>query len=270
LIYFLHEKNPQNPGDFSCSPAQYYDFGKPSEVHSILAYQSLRISKSDVVIFGGGGLLNEMYLHKLRHIAQLTNNVAFWGVGTNKHFWHGRLDSIFKESMWRFFFDFKTKFRLLLKNSIYPKFEFEILQNAKLVGVRDSQNDFPIVPCPSCLHTIFDNVDNSNNRDIIGVIGHDDFLNLSFNKPFLKIPYIGANIETVVEQIAKCTKVITSSYHCAYWALLLGKEVEIKTFSSKHWFLKPLLQLSKADGLCFLDWCRKRNLNFRNSIDLIL
>ena len=42
--------------------------------------------------------------------------------------------------------------------SIYTKREKKLLKNASLVGLRDSQTEFPCLPCPTCLLPIFDQV----------------------------------------------------------------------------------------------------------------
>ena len=271
MIYFAHEKNPKNPGDASCSPAYFLDFGKSHEVISISDLSNVRLSKNDSVIIGGGGMLNDMYLPILEDISPRAKNLVFWAIGTNRHFWPSRIDSPIQEQLLRFLACTKEKLLRAFSESIYTKREKKLLKNASLVGLRDSQTEFPCLPCPTCLFPIFDQVKDKTvvyNKPCW--IGHEDFLTFPANRKLTCIPYIGSEINTVVREMANYSKIFTSSYHCAYWGMLLGKEVKISSFSTKHLYLSQLAEKAKESELSFLDWCRSLNVKFKEKVEQTL
>jgi len=268
MIYFAHEKNPKNPGDASCSPAYFFDFGKSHEVINMSELSNLRLSVNDSVILGGGGMLNDMYLPILEDISHKAKNLVFWSIGTNRHFWPGRIDSPLQEKLFRFLACTKENFLRSFCKSIYTKQEKKLLKNASLVGLRDMQSEFPCLPCPTCLHPIFDQVkDKSVIYNKSCWIGHQDFLTLPTNQKLTKIPYIGSELSTVVREMANYSKIFTSSYHCAYWGMLLVNEVKISSFSTKHLYLSQLAEKAKESELSFLDWCRSLNHKFKEKVE---
>lgn len=273
MIFFAHEQNPLNPGDASCSPYAYLDFGSSnSKVLSIMDLGKERVSSSDTMILGGGGILNDMYMPILESLAQKNKKTIFWGIGTNRHFWPGLSQNFLKRSINRYRVLLQERLRLLINRSIYTKKENQILQNSIKVGMRDFQSNFEILPCSSCLHPIFDEfpVSKTVENGMTGIFGHSDFLKIEKFPGSKTYEYIGKDITSVVRYIASCSSIVTSSYHCAYWAMLLGKRVSIRSFSTKHIHLKPLLHLAKSQGLSFLEWARKKNLEFRNEIEQFL
>lgn len=217
-------------------------------------------------------MLNDMYLPILESLVQKNKKTIFWGIGTNRHFWPGLSQDFLKSSISRYRVLLQERLRLLVRRSIYTQKENTILQKSAKVGMRDFQSNFEILPCSSCLHPIFDKFSDSKNNEngIVGIFGHADFLKIEEFPGSKTFEYIGKDIVSVVRSIASCSSIVTSSYHCAYWAMLLGKKVSIRSFSTKHIHLKPLLHLAKSQGLSFLDWARKKNLEFRNEIEQFL
>ena len=272
MIFFAHEHNPSNPGDAACSPSSYFDFGTNNKNLNILELDSEQISKFDTVILGGGGMLNDMYIPILQSLVQSKTKFIFWGIGTNRHFWPGLSKSYIKNSLNRYKAFFEERYRLLISKNIYTKIENSILQESAKVGVRDYQTNFDILPCSSCLHPIFDELlkDSPDQNCKVGIFGHSDFLQINQFPGSKNYEYIGKEINFVVRAIASCSSIVTSSYHCAYWGMLLGKKVSIRSFSTKHLYLKPLLKLAKSQRLSFLDWARKKNLEFRKEIEQFL
>ena len=273
MIFFAHEQNPLNPGDASCSPYAYLDFGSTnSKILSVLDLEKERVSPSDTVILGGGGMLNDMYLPILESLVQKNKKTIFWGIGTNRHFWPGLSQNFLKRSISRYRVLLQERLRFLVCRSIYTQKENSILQKSAKAGMRDFQSSFEILPCSSCLHPIFDEFPVSKivDNEMTGIFGHSDFLKIKEFNRSKNFEYIGKDIVSVVRSIASCSSIVTSSYHCAYWAMLLGKKVSIRSFSTKHLHLKPLLHLAKAKGHSFLDWARKKNLEFRNETEQFL
>ena len=272
MIYLAHETNPNNPGDTSCCPINYFNLENLSKVFKITELKNINFEAKDIIIIGGGGILNDMYIPILNKISLTANNLVFWGIGTNRHFWPGRINSPMKENFCRSKFYLKEKIRSFIDSNIYTNIEKSILDRARLVGMRDNQENYPCVPCPTCMHPIFDELKVIDNHRIrTGIIGHDDFLSISSNKKNVKVlPYLGQDMISVVKNISMCSKIITSSYHCAYWAMLLGKSVTIRSFSSKHMYLRPILREAKREKMKFLDWCRKKNTEFKIKVDELL
>ena len=231
MIFFTHEKNRLNPGDSSCSPYAYLDFGKRTKIclsiHEIIKEN---ISESDTVIIGGGGMLNNMYLPLIESILRENIKVIFWSIGTNRHFWPGFSRNIFLNTVCRSKFIFQQKVRYHLTRSIYTNIEMGILEMSQKAGLRDFQNNFEILPCCSCLHPVFDEYKSmkDENRFKVGIFGHKNFLDINEPPNSTKFDYIGKDIRYVVKSIAFCETVLTSSYHCAYWAMLLDKNVILK------------------------------------------
>jgi hypothetical protein len=170
--------------------------------------------------------------------------------------------------LFRFLACTKEKLLRAFSKSIYTKREKKILKNASLVGLRDTQSEFPCLPCPTCLHPIFEQLkDKTAVYNKTCLIGHEDFLTLPTNQNVSKIPYIGSKISTGVGEMANYSKIFTSSYHCAYWGMLLGKEVKISSFSTKHLYLSQLAEKAKESELSFLDWCRSLNVKFKEKVE---
>ena len=217
-------------------------------------------------------MLNDMYLPILESLVQKNKKTIFWGIGTNRHFWPGLSQNFLKRSISRYKVLLQERLRYLVCRSIYTQKENSILQKSAKAGMRDFQSNFEILPCSSCLHPIFDEFPVSKivDNEMIGIFGHSDFLKIKEFNRSKNFEYIGKDIVSVVRSIASCSSIVTSSYHCAYWAMLLGKKVSIRSFSTKHLHLKPLLHLAKAKGHSFLDWARKKNLEFRNETEQFL
>ena len=273
MVFFAHEQNPLNPGDSSCSPASYLDFG--SKVQKFVCIRNIekeKISSSDTVILGGGGLLNGTFHPLIDSIFQKNPKIIFWSIGTNLHFWSQPPRNSVLGTFNSYILSAKAKGINWKRNNIYTKYESEVLTKASLSGVRDYQDEFTIIPCPTCLHPIFDDFSfhPNKNTEIKGIFEHSSFFPLKENRKEKKFDYMGRDMVSVVSDIASCSSIVTSSYHCAYWGMLLGKKVSIRSFSTKHLYLKPLLQVAKSQGLSFLDWSRKRNLEFRNEIEQFL
>ena len=109
MIYLAHETNPNNPGDTSCCPINYFNLENLSKVFKITELKNINFEAKDIIIIGGGGILNDMYIPILNKISLTANNLVFWGIGTNRHFWPGRINSPMKENFCRSKFYLKEK-----------------------------------------------------------------------------------------------------------------------------------------------------------------
>lgn len=104
------------------------------------------------------------------------------------------------------------------------------------------------VPCASCMHPAFDEVlDAKPQHD---VVRYSAARRVEVQAPS-DAPHMtneDGTIEEAIAFLASGRKVITSSYHGAYWAQLLGRDVETVSWGSKFDYL-PGLKLSEARTL---------------------
>ena len=208
-IHFVHhlEKRgvPANLGDWICSPFYYFFeyFSQYSCVlHSDWAVLWHEIERNDIVIFGGGGLIdnsNELNV-VLNRLLDRCDNVIIWGAGTHRY----NQDNIFGKAT----------------ADVAVKFE-----RALLVGVRDYQHPsgLPYVPCVSCMNEAFSI--GSKNAPIQRKVGTiKSALETTF--AVADVPSFVTNADSignVARYIRTSETILVSSYHGAYWAMLLGK-----------------------------------------------
>lgn len=209
-IHFVHhlEKRyvPANLGDWICCPYYYYTeyFSRYTCVlHSNWAVLWHEIEREDIVIFGGGGLLdNSDELNRIiNRLIEKCNNVIIWGAGTHKY----NQDNIFG------------------KKTANERIMYE---RAAMVGVRDYEHPSGLsyLPCVSCMNPAFSvkQVDVPIRRSI-GTI--KSALESTF--AVQDLPSFVTNAEpigTVASYIMSSNIILVSSYHGAFWAMLMGKK----------------------------------------------
>jgi hypothetical protein len=236
----IYRIDPDNCGDLATPPHKYVDLGLPVIEHDIFGAIP---RKGDALMVGGGGILG-----LTDRIASVTREVRIriiWGGGLNTH-GNGR------DARWP-----------------------EALKSFKLVGLRDWNSPFDWVPCASCLSRAFDNVPDP--RHEIVVYNHKDFPTGVTQFPALNNR---ASMETAIAHIASGETVITSSYHGAYWGILLGRAViVVNPFSNKffHFRFQPVVlhngTWSDARPTKFpeaLEACRSANLAFYKKVQQLL
>ena len=188
----------QNTGDLFCSPLLYFNdyFRKYNVIlHQIQSPKFFEIAKNDLVILGGGGILYDNWNANINRILECCDNVIIWGAGTNSSDINAYENHAIK-------IDF-SKFRL--------------------IGVRDYRNNLNLgyTPCVSCMLPFINEVKSINPTERIGTM-------LSFgykcSPKYNNLDHFH-NINEVFDFISKYEIIITSSYHCSYWATLCGKKV---------------------------------------------
>jgi hypothetical protein len=215
-IHFIHQFEKSfvlaNLGDWLSSPYYYFSefFSQYICVlHSVWSVHWHEIERSDVVIFGGGGLIdNSDSLNKvINKIIDRCDNVIIWGAGSHKYS--------------------NNSFGV---ETAKVKIQFEKLS---LCGIRDYQHPYTqepykaeYVPCVSCMHTEFDIAAKKDLPIInsIGTISHG--LDDSF--PIRNIPSAVTNsepISTITNYILSSRVMLATSYHGSYWSMLLGRKV---------------------------------------------
>lgn len=234
-IHFINRLDYNNVGDWSCSPlSYYYRYFKQFTIirHDIDFINYNEIESEDVVIFGGGGLFDvtTSFNQAIIRVLGKCNTVIGWSCGFNTH--NGR---------W-------------FQGKEFPKIDFS---KFKLLSIRDYNHPSGIeyLPCPSSLaFDIFQNHEFKTKRKY-GFIGHKDLLgdNYSFNDALTN----NENINRIAEYILSSEAIVTNSYHCAYWTMLLGrKAIVLNKFSTKFDYFKykpEFIEIDKSESKDSID-----------------
>jgi len=246
-VHYIRSVDWHNAGDMSCNPYSY--FAELKNYHSILHdWKSIDwnlIMPDDIIILGGGGLLNcsDELQNVINLILNKCNNVISWGCGFNTHFGK-RLDDNLAIN----------KFAIFTCRDYLPN------------------SNFKYCPDVSCMMEYFDN--HFEIKRDIGVIEHLAFPINEFK--YEKISNRHA-LNEVVSFIGESEKIITNSWHCAYWAQLLGKKVVIyKPFSDKFDNFKYKIGFYSGNIMAdfdnaqvhdaMLDECRKINIKVMQDV----
>lgn len=214
-ILALHVRDTLNVGDRWSCPMEYFSF--PGY---LVAFADLRDPPDiapDVVIYGGGSITASPFFRRWD-----CPTIA-WGVGHTERQqpWHEKMLAEHQRAAGLCDVYFPRDWMIDLKNR---------------------------VPCASCMHPAFDEfIDTKPKHD---VVRYSAARRVEVQAP-ADAPHMtneGGDIETAVRFIASGRKVVTSSYHGAYWAQLLGREVELVSWGSKFHYL-PNMRLSEARTL---------------------
>jgi hypothetical protein len=111
-----------------------------------------------------------------------------------------------------------------------------------LYFTRDLMMGFDVVPCASCMHPVFDE-EHVPTRKVVRYSAARRVDVSNGEDPHMTNE--DGDIETAVRFLGSAEKVITSSYHGAFWAELLGREVEMVPWGSKFFYL-PLSNLEQC------------------------
>jgi hypothetical protein len=235
MIYNAYVTDQKNTGDYACSPVLYFDFG--DEVKRLNARERPRDFNCRLLIVGGGGTLHGNVAQKWICYPPGHCKSVSWGIGHNTH---GE-----QKLQWP---DWMEKF--------------------DINGVRDWPNPWNWVPCASCMHPAFDRKYEVKHEVV--VYNHKEFSTGVTGFPTLS--NLCETMAQVVEFMGSGDTVITSSYHGAYWATLLGKKVIVTNpFSTKFFYFKhpPVitspLNWKAANPITYpeaLDECRSANRRY--------
>jgi len=218
-VLFLRNRPAEfNLGDFLCTPMHFFNFG----VRAIQVAPSLCKRPQKVVI--GGGAYNDLGLSNILD----PYNTICWGVGSSVH-----------------------------GNDTAPT-------NAdglpyRLYGVRDidaiSDKKY-FVPCVTCLHPIAHTIPG---RSIGVFLNKDKFItqtkpiNLlrTLERRGVVIGWNNVSEYNFTKKFSVVDRVITNSFHVAYWSLLSGRKVAIIGYSSKFRSLVKMTGLAENSILPF-------------------
>ena len=214
-IHFINRIDKENAGDWSCCPLNYYyEYFKQYNIirHDIDFIDYNEINRNDVVILGGSGLFDVTYSFNraINKVLDICDNVIAWSAGFNTH-----------DKQW-------------FQGEDFPKINF---QKFTLVTIRDYNHPSGIdyLPCPS----VFAFEKDSTIKPICkyGIIEHKD-LPLKFDFVNNRISN-KASLVNIEKFILSSEAIITNSYHCAYWSIILGrKAIVVNKFSTKFDYYK--------------------------------
>lgn len=229
-IHFINRIDKENAGDWSCCPLPYfYSYFKQFSLirHDIDFINYNEISKRDVVILGGSGMINVTvsFNNAINKILHMCDNVVMWAGGFNTH-----------GAQW-------------FQGQEFPEIDFELFS---LIGIRDYQHPSGIeyLPCPSVLAFPNPNLDEIQVKGKYGVIEHKD---LPIKALLIEDKITNnASMETIYTFIRSHEAILTNSYHCAYWTMILGrKAIVVNKFSTKFDFFKykpEFIRISEDDS----------------------
>jgi hypothetical protein len=239
-ILNIYHRDATNAGDLASSPLRYFSYACESQDFGAADTNSLPIA--DGLIVGGGGLIcNDTFKDVINDaMSNINGPKILWGAGFNLHSYPFRftrqLDGLAgikaeirglltrkglrQQSSW---------LKTLLKDAeIYPRLDHRY----DLVGVRDWGTDYRWVPCASCMHPIFDWGRNQPAKRDLVIIDHPMFFKIATKSPN-KGSNLNKSFEDIVTMLAEAEVILTSSYHAAYWGVLLGRKVVVVPWSTK-------------------------------------
>lgn len=249
MIIELHRKTKNNIGDYFCNASRYF----PIECVSRELLHETE-AEGNTVIIGGGGLIHKKFGKKIQDIiSQKPKHTILWGIGHN----------------------FSPKAITKGDMSYYPQH----LMDCDLVGIRDWIDGYhdSYLPCVSCMHPAFDQKYKSKHDIIYFCHAFKSYFDLD-GQQWMKNDE--QDFDKVIEFLGSGETIITDSYHGAYWGQLLGKNVQVVSWSVKFEHMKhkpvflkninqsPTIQNNKVDG--FLEECRDLNERFYQKFENLL
>ena len=242
MIYEFHRQHRGNAGDFFCNPSRYFkDFSattRPIQLQNKPRYQ-VTDAEGKIVIVGGGGLIHPSFTDNITQIVkQQPAKLIVWGIGSN--------------------YDVN-------KDRGYP----EWIDEADMLGLRDYKAGVgEYLPCATCMHRAFDNSYSVRYDKVYYLHGNKE-------KPNVDAPVLtnkSKDIFRIINFLASGETVVTNSYHGAYWAMLLGRNVQVVPWSTKFTTFKyPPAMLESIHEVSndtitlptgYLEECRDLNKNF--------
>ena len=240
MLINAHCRVISNVGDFHCAPVDYFPF--ESEIERVhLKHLRRRHYKYPIILGGGGLLFFEKKKRLSKIVARKKTKMIAWGIGHNTH---GDTSISYQGHQY--------------------------LKDFDLCGVRDYDAGLRWVPCPSAMSILFDQ--KYTIKHDVGIFSHQKFPIEQSDSAFPTLTNSTSFVQ-VINFIASVETLVTSSYHGAYWATLLGRKVVTIPFSSKFYGLKhkPLFaeqntwnqRLHQTQSYPHaLEECRSANMSF--------
>lgn len=203
---------PYNIGDELCSPFLYYDF---------LVEEHLR---DQVLVVGGGAFETSRTV-----FADEYRNRIVWAVGGSSSIGRGVRGILSRRRQ-----------RQRINSQTNPVNETGVFSS------RDLNSEAMFVPCPSCVHPLASAPRGSGTGVVLNanprVSGNVNrvFAALKSDFPDAACLTNAASEQDLREIMRQTNRIVTNSYHIAYWSLLSGGEVKVLSYSTK---LASVLQI---------------------------
>lgn len=259
-LAFLHHRDEANPGDMLATPARYFDWPRIAEVVERGVLDPVApVTRADVILGGGGLVGNDHFSPSIaRHLNAFEGRKILWGAGQNRHGypfgfravahgperWRAEIRGWLVRRGWRAPSQWSRS--LVYRSEQETASE---LAGFDLVGLRDWGTPHAWVPCPSCLHPALDRHRDDRPRHAVVFADHPKFFAIEVSRA-PKLSNLDSSIDAMIRFIASGRSVVTSSYHVAYWGILLGRRVVVAPWSSKFLRFKWPVELAiDLDGL---------------------
>ena len=231
-VHFAHHlyTEPYNIGDNLCAPYHYFNFFVESDTGL----------DGRCLVVGGGTIPNADYLFD-----DLGYSICIlWAVGNSIPINSDRKTN-----------PFRKLFRSIRKTTNIRRIMARIKQRRRLfLSTRDpssvSQNR-ELLPCVSCLHEVCD----QPIGDRIGIVINEDPAvsgdvkkirnEITEKYPDISFETNSLDVQRLLNFFSTHDRIITNSYHIAYWTLLSGKRLQFIGYSSKS---EELLRLFSSGG----------------------
>lgn len=201
-ILGLHIRESRNAGDRWSSPLDYLTFHGCEVVKGDM--RAPPDVRPDVVVYGGGSIVTSPDFRRWPGALMIA-----WGVGHHE--------------------------RVRPWDDLMRAAHATASEICDLYFPRDGVGSFEQVPCASCLHPVFDDCPDP----VHAVVRYSAARRITVDDPS-DAPHMtneDGDIERAVRFLASGETVVTSSYHGAYWASLLGRKVKIVPWGSKFEYL---------------------------------
>ena len=285
----IYHRDASNAGDLASSPIKYFSFDCITNEYGAANHEPA--PKADALIVGGGGLISNQTFNNVIETAlqSVYGPKVLWGAGFNLHsypFGFSReLDGLrglraeARGLLKRYGLRDKSSWEksLLKQSQHYPSID----SRYDLVGVRDWGTIYRWVPCASCMHPIFGAARLQAPKKRLIVIDHPMFFKINTSRP-IKSSNLNKSFENIISILADAEVVITSSYHAAYWAILLGRRVVVVPWSTKFLrFRWPVQFAFDLDGVSnavkssatfpdALEEARNANISFARDVSSLI
>ena len=209
-IFEVHRKTKNNIGDYWCNPSRYFEF--PNIQSGEILYNNFPITEQSLIV-GGGGLIHKKFSQHIQMLLDKNPKVsALWGIGHN----------------------FSKKFERKSNDAYYPQWT----NRSTLVGIRDwiDGHHDTYLTCVSCMHPAFDKK-YTVKRDVV-FYTHAFKSKYQYTEGDIWMKNSEKDFDKVIEFLGSSRTVVTDSYHGAYWAQLLGKDVRVLSWSVKFDYMK--------------------------------
>lgn len=196
VVFVHHQPSLRNIGDELCSPRHYFDFTQPRKRVAII----------------GGGVFSDLGEKALGRLGIAASDAVLWGVGRSVKRAGDRL-------------------------RVIERLPYLAWGLRDLDGVSDVAR---FLPCVSCLHPMLD----------ASIVGDKTLLFVNADRRVTReadVPALqrlasergwlflqnSCSDEEMQAALTDCARVVTNSFHGAYWSFLSGHEVQVVGYSSK-------------------------------------